>query len=61
LSILTSNHVAYPVIGYSNKESKSQNLIVFGIPRGGIIVGDIVATKLKSGFDIVIPRKLNTK
>jgi putative phosphoribosyl transferase len=32
---------------------------VLGIPRGGVIVADIVATKLKaSNFDIVIPRKL---
>jgi putative phosphoribosyl transferase len=32
---------------------------VLGIPRGGVIVANIVATKLKaSNFDIVIPRKL---
>jgi putative phosphoribosyl transferase len=38
----------------------NSNLItVFGIPRGGVIVADIVATKLKaSDFDIVMPRKL---
>ena len=30
-----------------------------GIPRGGVIVADILATKLKASyFDIVIPRKL---
>lgn len=32
--------------------------IVLGIPRGGVILADIVATRLKAGFDIVIPRKL---
>ena len=32
--------------------------IVLGIPRGGIIVADIVARKLGTDFDIVIPRKL---
>ncbi|TLY09070.1 MAG: phosphoribosyltransferase [Thaumarchaeota archaeon] len=32
--------------------------IVLGIPRGGIIVADIVARKLGIDFDIVIPRKL---
>lgn len=32
--------------------------IVLGIPRGGIILADIVATKLGADFDIVIPRKL---
>ena len=37
----------------------SENVTVFGIPRGGVIVADIVATKLKASyFDIVIPRKL---
>jgi predicted phosphoribosyltransferase len=33
-------------------------MIVLGIPRGGVILGDIVAKKLGADFDIVIPRKL---
>jgi putative phosphoribosyl transferase len=32
--------------------------IVLGIPRGGIILADIVAKKLGAELDIVIPRKL---
>jgi putative phosphoribosyl transferase len=32
--------------------------IVLGIPRGGVILADIVAKKLAADFDIVIPRKL---
>lgn len=32
--------------------------IVLGIPRGGIILADIVAKKLSADFDIVIPRKM---
>ena len=41
-----------------DKES-SGNVTVLGVPRGGVLVADIVATKLKgSNFDIVIPRKL---
>jgi putative phosphoribosyl transferase len=32
--------------------------LVLGIPRGGVIVADIVARKLNADFDIVIPRKL---
>ncbi|MFL6494751.1 MAG: phosphoribosyltransferase [Nitrososphaera sp.] len=32
--------------------------MVLGIPRGGVILGDIVAKKLGADFDIVIPRKL---
>jgi predicted phosphoribosyltransferase len=32
--------------------------VVLGIPRGGVILADIVAKKLDADFDIVIPRKL---
>ncbi len=32
--------------------------MVLGIPRGGVILADIVAKKLGADFDIVIPRKL---
>lgn len=34
------------------------NAIVIGIPRGGVILADIVARKLGADFDVVIPRKL---
>jgi putative phosphoribosyl transferase len=43
------------------RERKRKNtlIVVLGIPRGGVIVADIVAKKLKaSDFDIVLPRKL---
>ncbi len=44
-------------------DKKKENLIIMGIPRGGVVVADIVASKLKSSsyqckFDIIIPRKL---
>jgi putative phosphoribosyl transferase len=42
----------------SEKETKNENLIVLGIPRGGVIIADILTTKLKADFDIVVPRKL---
>jgi predicted phosphoribosyltransferase len=46
-------------LGKEKQRTKNDNLTVLGIPRGGVIVADIVATKLKaSNFDIVIPRKL---
>jgi predicted phosphoribosyltransferase len=32
--------------------------LVLGIPRGGVVLADIVAERLGAGFDIVIPRKL---
>ena len=45
-------------------DKKGDNVIVLGIPRGGVVIADIVASKLKSSsyshteFDIIIPRKL---
>jgi predicted phosphoribosyltransferase len=32
--------------------------IVLGIPRGGVIIADVVARKLSADFDIIIGRKL---
>lgn len=37
---------------------KEEDIIVLGIPRGGVIIADIVATQLSADFDIVIGRKL---
>ena len=39
-------------------EGLGSQVIVLGIPRGGVILADIVAKRLESEFDIVIPRKL---
>lgn len=40
------------------EEPRVEQTIVLGIPRGGVILADIVATRLGADFDIVIPRKL---
>jgi putative phosphoribosyl transferase len=32
--------------------------LIIGIPRGGIILADVVSRRLGAGFDIIIPRKL---
>jgi putative phosphoribosyl transferase len=40
------------------KKDERPHSIVLGIPRGGVLVADIVANKLSCHFDIVIPRKL---
>ncbi len=38
---------------------EKENIVILGIPRGGILVANAVANKLKvKNFDIVIPRKL---
>ncbi|MGB8777268.1 MAG: phosphoribosyltransferase family protein [Nitrososphaeraceae archaeon] len=41
-----------------NERERRENIMTLGIPRGGVIVGNIVAKKLSSEFDIIIPRKL---
>ena len=46
-----------------NVDKKQDELLVLGIPRGGVVVADAIATKLKSShfrfkFDIIVPRKL---
>jgi putative phosphoribosyl transferase len=40
------------------EQERKDNTVVLGIPRGGVIVGDIIARKLSCEFDIIIPRKL---
>jgi putative phosphoribosyl transferase len=43
-----------------NVDRKKDRLLVLGIPRGGVLVTDIVASKLpyQCEFDIIVPRKL---
>ena len=41
------------------KETRNKNeLVVLGIPRGGVIIASVIATKLDASLDIIIPRKL---
>ena len=42
----------------NKKGTRKERLIVLGIPRGGVIVGDIIARRLSCEFDIIIPKKL---
>jgi putative phosphoribosyl transferase len=42
----------------AKKKNQQGQILILGIPRGGIIVADIVAQKLNADFDIIIPRKL---
>ncbi|MDQ6863448.1 MAG: phosphoribosyltransferase [Thermoproteota archaeon] len=40
------------------KKDQIPNVIILGIPRGGVITADVVARKLSCKMDIIIPRKL---
>jgi putative phosphoribosyl transferase len=43
----------------SLKKEPREQILVLGIPRGGVVIADIFASKLSiPNFDIVIPRKL---
>jgi putative phosphoribosyl transferase len=43
---------------FNNLKINRQEAVILGIPRGGVIIADIVARKLSTGFDIIIGRKL---
>ncbi len=40
------------------KERDPQNIVIVGIPRGGVIIADIIASKLGAKLDIVVSRKI---
>lgn len=40
------------------KEFKNKDVLVLAIPRGGVVVGDEVATALNAALDVVVPRKI---
>ena len=51
--------LASVLIDFYKKQRSVAPITVLAIPRGGVIVGDAIASKFKQGeFDIVIPRKL---
>ena len=40
------------------EEKKQQSTIILAIPRGGIIIGDIIASELDAKLDVVVSRKI---
>jgi len=40
------------------EEFKNKDVLVLAIPRGGVVVGDEVATALNAALDVVVPRKI---
>ena len=41
-----------------SEKERRESTTVLGIPRGGVIVADLVTKKMSCRFDIIIPRKL---
>lgn len=57
----SSNVLAAGIMEYLKEKEEIKNVLVLAIPRGGIIVANIIAKKLKTDkVDIIIPRKLVT-
>jgi predicted phosphoribosyltransferase len=60
----SSNILAAGIIDYLKNKDEIQNSVILAIPRGGIIVANIVAQKLKvktnDNFEVILPRKLVT-
>lgn len=44
-----------------NSEAKKESFIVMAIPRGGIIIGDIIASELDMDMDIIISKKIGAE
>ena len=48
-------------IGVSEDTEDSKLLIVLAIPRGGVIIGDVVASRLRCDMDIIVSRKIGAE
>ncbi len=48
-------------IGISEGTVESKSLIVLAIPRGGVITGDVVASRLRCDMDIIVSRKIGAE
>ena len=44
-----------------NSETERESFIVMAIPRGGVIVGDIIASELETDMDIIISKKIGAE
>ena len=46
---------------FGSEEEKKESFIVMAIPRGGVILGDIIASELNIGMDIIICKKIGAQ
>jgi putative phosphoribosyl transferase len=40
------------------RDRRQQSIIILAIPRGGVIIGDVIATELDAKLDIIVSRKI---
>lgn len=48
----------YYLLKKSKVKQSAEKLIIISIPRGGTIIGDIIARKIGSSLDIILPQRL---
>ena len=54
-----ANQLVEKLIWILNKEQiASSSIVVLSIPRGGVVIGDIIADKLNAKLDVVVSRKI---
>ena len=40
------------------RDRRRQSIVILAIPRGGVIIGDVIATELDAKLDIIVSRKI---
>jgi putative phosphoribosyl transferase len=53
-----ANKLAEKLLWLLKKEQSDSSIVVLSIPRGGVVVGDVVAAKLNTKLDILVSRKI---
>ena len=53
-----ANKLAEKLLWLLRKEQSDSSIVVLSIPRGGVVVGDVVAAKLNTKLDILVSRKI---
>jgi putative phosphoribosyl transferase len=56
----TAAHILAESLKESLTEERRKDAVVLGIPRGGVVLASIIATKLGCKFDIIVPMRLSS-
>jgi putative phosphoribosyl transferase len=53
-----ANKLAEKLMWLLNKEKRDSSIVVLAIPRGGVVIGDVIASRLNTKLDVVVSRKI---
>lgn len=56
--IFQDRHHAGVLLAERLREYQGKSVVVYALPRGGVVLGEIVAKQLQAPFDLLIPRKI---